>query len=198
MRQLFGHLRGNAIAYLALFVALSGTAYAALGKNSVGSRQIKRGAISTSKLRSNAVIGSKVKGRSLNASDLAAGTIPPRTGTLRSGETITGQLMIEGRASGVNQPFGSFGSFQLTPASAIPETNQHIVTGSTGPNCPGQGQADPGHLCVYQTASTNNGGATLFDETGHTGAVLRGFGLDVLSVGVGQVFYSATWAYREP
>ncbi len=45
------HLRGHAVAYLALFIALSGTAYAAsLPRNSVGSAQLKNRAVTALKL----------------------------------------------------------------------------------------------------------------------------------------------------
>ncbi len=46
------HLRANGVAYLALFVALSGTSYAAasLPKNSVGTKQLKDGSVTKSKL----------------------------------------------------------------------------------------------------------------------------------------------------
>jgi hypothetical protein len=49
---LLRHIRGNLVAYIALFAALGGTSYAAikLPKNSVGSRQIKRHAVTPSKL----------------------------------------------------------------------------------------------------------------------------------------------------
>lgn len=49
---LLGHLRRNLIAYLALFVALGGSAYAAtaLPKNSVGAKQIRKGAVTPAKL----------------------------------------------------------------------------------------------------------------------------------------------------
>lgn len=47
MNRIVNHLRGNAVAYLALFVALAGTSYAAavLPANSVGTRQIRNHAI---------------------------------------------------------------------------------------------------------------------------------------------------------
>ena len=46
---------------VALFVALGGTAVATLGRNSVGPRQIRPGAVTTSKIRNGAVTGPKVK-----------------------------------------------------------------------------------------------------------------------------------------
>lgn len=44
MRTIHRHIRGNVVGYIALFVALGGTAWA-LGANSVGSRQIKGDAV---------------------------------------------------------------------------------------------------------------------------------------------------------
>jgi len=66
--RVLAHLRSNAVAYLALMVALGGTSYAAirLPANSVGPKQIKRNAVNTS----------KVKNRSLRAADFAAGQLP--------------------------------------------------------------------------------------------------------------------------
>ena len=62
------HLRSNVVAYLALFVALGGTSYAAvnLPRNSVG----------TSQLRANAVTSAKVRNASLLAADFKRGQIP--------------------------------------------------------------------------------------------------------------------------
>lgn len=61
------HVRHNVVAYLALFVALGGTATAAtLARNSVGNAQLK----------SNAVTSAKVKNRSLRAVDFRSGDLP--------------------------------------------------------------------------------------------------------------------------
>jgi hypothetical protein len=66
--RLGSHLRANAVAYLALFVALgtSGALAAQLAKKSVGTPQLKK----------NAVVSSKVKDRSLKAVDFADGQLP--------------------------------------------------------------------------------------------------------------------------
>jgi len=52
MQRALQHLRGNAVAYLALFVALGGTGYAAvnLPAGSVGTRQLRNGAVTPAKL----------------------------------------------------------------------------------------------------------------------------------------------------
>ncbi len=52
MTKILGHLRSNAVAYLALFVALGGTGYAAvrLPAGSVGNRQLKNHSVTPIKL----------------------------------------------------------------------------------------------------------------------------------------------------
>ncbi len=54
MTRIVGHLRSNAVAYLALFVALGGTSYAAVAipAGSVGAKQIRNGAITPVKMNS--------------------------------------------------------------------------------------------------------------------------------------------------
>jgi hypothetical protein len=70
---MLGHLRRNAVAYVALFVALGSTSYAAtVSRNSVGSAQLKRNAVRTADIRNNAVTSAKIRNRSVRAQDLAA------------------------------------------------------------------------------------------------------------------------------
>jgi hypothetical protein len=67
MRAILRYLRCHHIGIAALFIALSGTAYAAtLPRNSVGTQQLKR----------NAVTSSKVKNASLRAVDFRRGQLP--------------------------------------------------------------------------------------------------------------------------
>ena len=86
-RKLKGHVRSNAVAYLALFVALGGTSYAAtLPRNSVGSAQIakdavtasevRRDAVSTAEVKTGAIGSGELKDRAVQATDLAPGAIP--------------------------------------------------------------------------------------------------------------------------
>jgi hypothetical protein len=70
------------IAVVALVCALTGTAWAALGKNSVGSRQLKSKAVTTGKIANNAINGSKVANGSLSGEDInvaALGPVPKAT-----------------------------------------------------------------------------------------------------------------------
>ncbi|HEY2437288.1 MAG TPA: hypothetical protein VGH93_08905 [Solirubrobacteraceae bacterium] len=52
MNRIVRHLRGNAVAYLALFVALGGTSYAAFSvpANSVGTNQLRNHSVTPAKL----------------------------------------------------------------------------------------------------------------------------------------------------
>jgi hypothetical protein len=72
MHRLLRHVRAHGVAYVALFVALGGTSYAASGlpKNSVSSKQIATGAVHTSDIANNAVTGAKVKANTLKGADI--------------------------------------------------------------------------------------------------------------------------------
>jgi hypothetical protein len=79
LSRLRRHLAGNVVAYVALFVALGGGAYAAVkvGKNTVKSKSIKDGQVKTKDLGKDAVVTGKVKDGSLLDADFASGQIPP-------------------------------------------------------------------------------------------------------------------------
>ena len=82
IRKLRGKLTyANVVATLALFLVLGGGAYAALRvpPNSVGTRQLKAGAVSTGKLANEAVSAAKVAEHSLTGQEIdlsALGTVP--------------------------------------------------------------------------------------------------------------------------
>ena len=63
----------NVVSFLALFVALSASSYAAIATvqaNSVGTKQIKKGAVTRAKLATGSVDGSKVVQGSLTGADI--------------------------------------------------------------------------------------------------------------------------------
>jgi hypothetical protein len=83
------------VALIALVAALSGTAYAALGKNSVGTRQLKAKAVTSGKIANNAVTSVKVAKNSLTGADInigALGTVPSAShaGSAGNADTVTG------------------------------------------------------------------------------------------------------------
>jgi hypothetical protein len=63
------------ISIIALCAALSGTAWAALGKNSVGTKQLKSKSVTTGKIANNSITGAKVKAASLTSSDVNLGAL---------------------------------------------------------------------------------------------------------------------------
>jgi hypothetical protein len=73
------HLKRNAIAYTALFLALGGTSYAAvrLPAGSVGSKELHSGAVTKTKLQRGAVTSAAVQDHTLKAVDFARGQLTP-------------------------------------------------------------------------------------------------------------------------
>lgn len=122
-RAVLSHARDNVIAYLALFVALGGTSYAAvkLPAKSVGTKQIRSKAVTTSKLRDGAVTGAKVKPGSLTASAFAPGQLgtgaPGATGP--KGETGAAGATGPKGETGATGPKGETGA--TGPAGPFPE-----------------------------------------------------------------------------
>ena len=71
------HLRGNAVGYLALFVALSGSAYAAhvAGKNTVSSKSIRNGQVKSVDLQDNGVLTGDIQDGAVQSGDVQDGGI---------------------------------------------------------------------------------------------------------------------------
>ena len=81
----------NVIATIALFVALGGAAVAAgLPKNSVGTKQIKRGAVNAAKLKRGAVTAGKIAPGAVVAGKLGANAVLP--GNLGNGIISTNKI----------------------------------------------------------------------------------------------------------
>lgn len=94
MNRVTRHLTpAGAIACVALFIALSGAAFAAkttLSKNSVKKQHIANGAVTTPKLRNGAVTTAKLRNRAVNTAKLRPGAVG--TGQLANGAVRSGQL----------------------------------------------------------------------------------------------------------
>jgi hypothetical protein len=67
MTRILNHVRSNLIAYTALFVALGGTSYAAISlpANSVGTQQLRDGAVTSRKLAKHSVTASSLDPKSI-------------------------------------------------------------------------------------------------------------------------------------
>src|SRR5262249_33613258 len=130
------------IAYLALFVALGGSAYAFhLGKNSVGTKQ----------LRKNAVTGAKVKDNSLTGNDINEATLDtvPSAAQARNAQTLGGMSatqLID--ASKLRCPSGT----TLSVGVCMETTTQQGELGTAEVTCADRGRRLPteGELIVYQ------------------------------------------------
>jgi hypothetical protein len=77
------------VAIIALVVAMSGTGYAALNlpANSVGTKQLRKGAVTGAKVKNGAITGAKVKRRSLTGANInlkKLGTVPSATEAKRA------------------------------------------------------------------------------------------------------------------
>jgi hypothetical protein len=91
--KVLAHVKHDAIAYLALFVALGGTSYAAIKipNNSVGTKQLRNSAVTSKKLANGSVTNPR-----LAKGSVGAGKLDPKTiaGSLRAYVQISAQGQI--------------------------------------------------------------------------------------------------------
>jgi hypothetical protein len=125
--RISGHLRGNIVGYVALFLVLTGgTAYALDGSNTVFTDDIVDGQVRTADLHADSVIGAKVADGSLTGGDLADRSIGgQKIGT----ETLTGANVTDGSLFGADiandslsaQDIGThaIGSSEFDPAAFL-------------------------------------------------------------------------------
>ncbi len=123
------------VACLALIAALGGTAYAALGKNSVKSRQIAPKAVKTSDLANGAVTGKKLKAGAVGLDAITDGTITG--GKLADGAVTSGKLApLSVKLANLGVKVDSF--FQDVP---LPDDGTRVNATAT---CPAGGVAVTG------------------------------------------------------
>jgi Collagen triple helix repeat (20 copies) len=152
------YVRRHHLGFLALFVALSGTAYAAsLPRNSVGTAQLKR----------NAVTSPKVKPASLLASDFRQGQLPAGP------QGPQGPRGPQG-ATGPRGPEGATGARGAEGATGA--RGAEGPPGSQGPQGP-QGPAGATNVTVRQ-GPVGVGEATVFCNAGEVAVGGGGFTQD--------------------
>lgn len=120
------------VSIVALFVALGGGAYAALGPNSVGSTQLRKGAVATEDLRNGAVTAAKIRANSVGPRKIN-GQLP---GTLVAYAFVTPGGVVESKSKGIDDsnvstlPLSQYCFSDLPPhetASVTPASNGQSV-----------------------------------------------------------------------
>jgi hypothetical protein len=155
LATLASYVRRHHLGMLALFVALSGTAYAAsLPRNSVGTAQLKR----------NAVTSAKVKPFSLLASDFRRGQLPAGPQGPQGPQGPTGPRGPEG-LHGVEGPRGPVGP--RGPEGPAGATNVTMRTGAQGVGG-AQAMCNPGEVAVGGGGFADDGSPTFLVFSGPT------------------------------
>lgn len=168
MRKLRNHVRQQFIGYLALFVALSGSAYAAatigpsdIKRDAVRGRHIKAGAVTRPKLANGAVNGAKVADKSLTGTDIALGklgTVPSaKNAALLGGLGASAfqRRVLGGCGTGeAIKAIGENGTVSCQGASAAMLAGTNTITGA---NLPFQGEITTtgGDLLVFLSGSAS-------------------------------------------
>jgi hypothetical protein len=145
------------VAFIALFVAIGGSSYAVtrLPSKSVGSKQLRKGAVRNANIANSAVTGAKVKNGSLTAADIRLASlagITAASATNATNATHAGAAGALDRVTYASRP----GSVPAAPPPPPGETTSTIV-GGTSAACP------PGTFAV-------GGGVGVEDNT-HTSVV---------------------------
>jgi hypothetical protein len=158
----------NAIATIALFVALGGAAVAAgIPKNSVGPRQLKRGAVTSAKIRKFAVTSAKLADKSVIAAKLAPNSVGPGAignGAVSSAKLAANSVLAAAIKNGVitNSKLGNgvVSTAKLADGSVTPAKLSSEIGGTVSTLKPGQtlrGVFDVGSTNTELAAATTNG-----------------------------------------
>jgi hypothetical protein len=157
----------NVVSTLCLFLLLGGGAYAAahLPKNSVGTKQLKKGAVTKVKIANKTL-------KTLHGAKGPVGPVGPAGPAAQAGGVLPAGVTLRGVAStGItggsaeyrNSRTGvSFAGFKLSERPAA-----HVVApgGPVPPECPGSAPAPealPGNLCVYVSSIGPTNGTEVF------------------------------------
>jgi hypothetical protein len=127
-RGALGYVRNHHLGLVAIFIALTGTAYAAQSKtapkNSIVAKSIRKGAVTHSKLAPNSVTSSNVLDGSLTGSDVNAatlGTVPRATDAANADRaTSAAAATVATNAGNADKLGGSAASAYLKGTDAVP------------------------------------------------------------------------------
>jgi hypothetical protein len=153
------------VAIVALIASLSGTAYAALGKNTVGSKQLKSSAVKTGKIANNAVTSGKVADKSLTGADInlgALGTVPSATNAGQVGNANT----VGGHAASCPPATTLIRGICFDSSSNAPAGNLKAAIDS----CAAKGGYLPTPMKLYSTRTILNLGTGIESDHQYTSA----------------------------
>ena len=138
------------VACLALLVALGGTSIAAVNqlvpRNSVGTAQLRLGAVTNQKIRNNAINSAKVANRSLLRSDFAAGQLPagpvgpqgpagpagPAGAAGAAGPAgVIGTITVRSSSALVDGGTAENGAYNSVRVTALCQGNERAISGGT-------------------------------------------------------------------
>ena len=132
------HIFDNAVAYLALFVALGGTSYG-LASGSIGSREIRNNSVRTGDLRNNEVRSRDIRNRTIVGRDVLSNTL----GGDQIDETELGEVPLATRAKSADDALALDGlppsSFARPPATATVDVEDDNAAAVTVLPVPGYG-----------------------------------------------------------
>ncbi len=161
------HIRNNVVAYVALFLALTGSAYAAsLKKNSVGAKQLKTNAVTSVDVKDDSITGADVNESTLS---LPAGAQPDTPAQL------LGKLSeVDGAGSGLDaDTLDGQGaeSFLDADATAGGDLAGNYPDPSIGPNAVGSAEIADNAVTADDLVGNSVGDSefalnSLFDESG--------------------------------
>lgn len=193
----------NVTASLALFLVLAGgSAFAAmeLGRESVGTRELKKGAVSLAKLSKAAKKTLKGKAGPRGETGAAGPQGPPGPAiqVLPSGQTATGFWAVGGTTGGLAYDAITFVPKLPQPVPLAKE--KYLKMGQSSTECPGFGKAQAGFLCVYTSwenavtfGAFSNGVSDLASAPAtETGAIIN------FSASTTQSNARGNWAYTAP
>lgn len=136
----------NVMSSIAVFLVIGGaTAFAALGKNTVGTKQLKKNAVTaakiknnavtTNKIKANAVNGAKVKDGSLTGADInfgALGTVPSAANANTVGGNSVALVNFQGNPGTPATQILNLDGFTLTAACNAGDELVVLANGPTG------------------------------------------------------------------
>ena len=118
------HLRGNLVGYVALFVALSGTAIALPGKGSVKSDDLAAGAVKAKAIKAAAVTNAKLADGAVSSVKIADASIVPAdlgdtavTAAKLATDAVSREKVVAGSINGGKLANGAVGSSKVNDGS---------------------------------------------------------------------------------